>query len=107
MSQPVEILRVIYVGTDLSVVGSLEHTTGQRDAVTLPFRAIVEHALRLDATALVLSHNHPSGDPTPSRRDIMATHQLARIVQPLGIRVHDHVIDAASGRFSFREAGII
>lgn len=96
-----------YVGPDLSVLGTMEHTSGLRDAVVMPFREIVADALRLGATALVLGHNHPSGDPTPSRRDIMATHQLARIVQPLGIRMHDHVIEAVGGHFSFPEAGLI
>ncbi len=101
-----ETLRVVHVGADHLVVGETVHA-GSHDAVAMPLRTIVADALRLGSTALVLGHNHPSGDPRPSRHDILATHQLGRILTPLGIRIHDHVITARGGRFSFRDAGLL
>jgi DNA repair protein RadC len=102
----IEHLRVLHVGADLTVVGTTE-ASGTRDRVDMPLRRIVADALRWNATALVLSHNHPSGDPRPSRHDILATSQLSRIVNPLGIRVHDHIVTAGDARFSFRAAGLL
>ena len=57
--------------------------------------------------SIVLVHNHPSGDPAPSRADIDLTRRIARAGQPLGIAVHDHLIMAESGHASMRELGLI
>ena len=80
---------------------------GEEHHVDLPVRAIVSDALRLGGTGLVLAHNHPSGDPEPSREDLEATRELAETAMRLGIRLHDHLI-FAGGRFaSLRGLGLI
>lgn len=80
---------------------------GEATRVFVPVRAVIGDALRLGSTGLLLSHNHPSGDPTPSRADIAATHLLARAAEALGIRVHDHLVIGGDQRVSFRAAGLL
>ena len=70
-------------------------------------REVVKRALELSATAIVLVHNHPSGDPTPSRADIEMTRQIIAAAKPLGVIVHDHIIVGSSGHASFRGLGLI
>jgi DNA repair protein RadC len=60
-------------------------------------REVVKRALELSSTAIVLVHNHPSGDPTPSRADIEMTKQIVTAARPLGILVHDHIIAGKQG----------
>jgi DNA repair protein RadC len=62
----------------------------------------MKRALELSASAIILVHNHPSGDPTPSRADIQMTSQIAEIAKPLGIALHDHIIVGRDGHASFR-----
>ena len=107
MSGEIEILRVILVDKNGEAVGIAEHCDGLAGRVSVPIRKIVAEALACDAQALILSHNHPGGDPQPSRADIAATQQLVRAVAALGIRIHDHVITASGGTFSFRAAGLL
>jgi len=70
-------------------------------------REVVRRALELHATALILVHNHPSGDHQPSRADIEMTQEIVRAVGTLGLVVHDHVIIGAADTFSFRRAGLL
>jgi DNA repair protein RadC len=63
---------------------------------------VVKRALELSATAIVLVHNHPSGDPTPSHADIQMTKQIVGIAKPLGIEVHDHIIVGREGHASLK-----
>ncbi|HEX5779883.1 MAG TPA: JAB domain-containing protein, partial [Xanthobacteraceae bacterium] len=63
--------------------------------------------LQLSATAMVLVHNHPSGDPTPSHADIQMTKQIADIAKPLGIEVHDHIIVGREGHASLKGLRLI
>ncbi len=65
-------------------------------------REVIRRALELSATALVLVHNHPSGDPTPSTTDIRMTHDIIAIAKPMGIAIHDHLIVGRSGHSSLR-----
>lgn len=67
----------------------------------------MKRALELGATAIVLAHNHPSGDPQPSRDDVAITAQVAAAGKPLGITLHDHVIIGRQGHASFRALGLI
>jgi DNA repair protein RadC len=73
----------------------------------LPLRAIVRTALEKGAAGLILAHNHPSGDPSPSPEDIDATRQLAEVGVRLGLRLHDHLIFAGRACSSFREMGLL
>jgi len=68
---------------------------------------VVKRALELSATALILVHNHPSGDPTPSRADIQMTREIIAAAEALGVKVHDHVVITRSGHTSFRTAGLM
>ena len=69
--------------------------------------AIFEAALNHDAAGLIVAHNHPSGDPAPSRADIAATHRFAATAADLGITLHDHLIFAGAETRSFRELGLL
>jgi DNA repair protein RadC len=68
---------------------------------------VVKRALELQAQALILVHNHPGGDPTPSRDDIQITRAIADAGKPLGIAVHDHIVIARSAHASLRGLGLI
>ena len=70
-------------------------------------REVVKRALELSATALILVHNHPSGDPTPSRADIQMTKSVIDIATPLGITVHDHIIVGRNGHASLKGLKLI
>lgn len=70
-------------------------------------REVVKRALDHSATAILLVHNHPSGDPTPSRADIEMTKQISTAAKPLGITVHDHIIIGRDGHASFRALRLI
>ena len=75
--------------------------------VDLPIRAIVARALALQTVGLVIAHNHPSGDPSPSAADIAATRRLAMTCGPLDIRLHDYLIFAGGRCTSFRLEGLL
>jgi len=81
--------------------------TGTVDHTPVYPREVVKRALELSATAIILVHNHPSGDPTPSRADIDMTRQLVNAAKALNITVHDHVIVGKHGHASFRGLGLI
>ena len=68
---------------------------------------MIKRALELSATALILVHNHPSGDPTPSQADIQMTKAIIDIAAPLGISVHDHIIVGKNGHASFKGLKLI
>ena len=68
---------------------------------------MIKRALELSATALILVHNHPSGDPTPSQADIQMTKAIIEIATPLGISVHDHIIVGRNGHSSLKGMRLI
>jgi DNA repair protein RadC len=70
-------------------------------------REVARRALELDAANVILTHNHPSGDPTPSQPDIVMTKAIVDCLKPLGITVHDHVIAASQGVASFKALGLL
>ncbi|UVO55359.1 JAB domain-containing protein [Sphingomonas sp. SUN039] len=107
MTLAAEILRVLHFDAAGDVVGVTEHSDDDPGRVSLPIRRIIRDALAFDTSALVLSHNHPGGDPQPSRADIAATNLLIRVTSALDIRVHDHIVTGAGKYFSFRAAGLI
>jgi DNA repair protein RadC len=102
----VEILRVIHIGMTREVL-SVQQYPGTADRVIMPFRAIAADVLRLNSRALVLSHNHPSGDPAPSAADLAVTRQLTAMLGPLGVRLHDHIITGDGRAVSFRDIGLL
>jgi len=81
--------------------------TGTVDHVSLYPREVAKRALDLGASALIIVHNHPSGDPTPSRGDIEMTLKIQKAVQPLGIEVHDHLIIGKGRHSSLKSMGLM
>ena len=75
--------------------------------IYLHSRSLNERALELSATAIILVHNHPSGDPTPSRADVDMTKQIVASAAPLGIAVHDHIIVGREGHASLKALRLI
>ena len=102
----IETLRVIHFDRQRTILAVTEHT-GDASNVVLPLRTSIGDALRLGTIGLLLSHNHPSGDPTPSDSDIAATKRLQSAASALGIRVHDHLIFGGGVHLSFRAMGIL
>jgi len=88
------------IADELQQVGTVDHTP------VYP-REVVKRALELSATAIILVHNHPSGDPTPSRADIQMTQQIIAVATPLGISVHDHIIVGKEGHASMKGLKLI
>ncbi len=104
---PLERMCTIYLNGDRAVVSARETEWGNQQSVLFPMRTIVADALALDCRGLVLAHNHPSGEPRPSRADIEITRTLARALTALEIEIADHVIVSRNGNFSFRAAGLL
>jgi DNA repair protein RadC len=73
----------------------------------LYIREVVKRALELGATALIVVHNHPSGDATPSRGDIKMTQDLREALEKIGIALHDHLVIGRNGHESFRAKGLL
>jgi DNA repair protein RadC len=102
-----EQLRVLFldkrnqlISDELQQVGTVDHTP------VYP-REVIKRALELSATAIILVHNHPSGDPTPSQADIQMTRNIVDIADPLGIVVHDHIIVGKNGHASLKGLKLI
>ena len=102
-----EKLVVLHLDAALRLIEVDEHPAGGGDETGLPLRAIFAAALRHGAEGLVIAHNHPSGNPAPSRADIEATRRLVEVAEPLDIRLHDHLIFAGGECRSFRELGLL
>ncbi|HQF31841.1 MAG TPA: DNA repair protein RadC [Hyphomicrobiales bacterium] len=97
-----EQFRVLFLDKKNTVIADEVQQSGTVDHTPVYPREIVKRALELSATALILVHNHPSGDPTPSRADIQMTRSIVEIAAPLGITVHDHIVVGKEGHASFR-----
>jgi DNA repair protein RadC len=102
-----EELRVAHLDEEGRILGVSAGADGNAASIILPLREIVRDAIALGARALVLAHNHPSGDPTPSPADKAATRRLAEIVGGLDIRLLDHLVFAGEGCRSFRQMGLL
>lgn len=102
-----EYLIVGYFDDQQRLIQIGEVWSGHATSVSVPVRKITHDALNLNAHSIILMHNHPSGDPRPSRGDIKQTREIARILGPLGIHLDDHLIVAGNRQFSFREAGML
>lgn len=92
--------RNFLIADEVQSLGTVDHTP------VYP-REVVKRALELAASAIIMVHNHPSGDPTPSTADIRMTEELASIGKSLGITLHDHIIVGKNGHSSFRGLNLI
>lgn len=102
-----EEFRVLYLDKKNTLLGDEVQQTGTVDHTPVYPREVVKRALEVGATALILVHNHPSGDPTPSKADIEMTKQISDAAKSLGITVHDHVIIAKRDAYSFKSQGLL
>lgn len=98
----IEEFRILFLDKKNGLIADEVQQTGTVDHTPVYPREVVRRALELSATALILVHNHPSGDPTPSRADIQMTRQIIEIAKPLGVEIHDHIIVGRAGEVSFR-----
>jgi len=104
---PKEEFRVLYLDRKNALIADEVQGQGTIDHTPVYPREIVRRALELSAAALILVHNHPSGDPTPSRADIEMTREVAAAAKTLRIAVHDHVVVGRGGAASFKALGLL
>jgi DNA repair protein RadC len=102
-----EQFRILFLDKRNQIIADEVQQTGTVDHTPVYVREVVKRALELSATAIVLVHNHPSGDPTPSRADIEMTKQIVAAAKPLGVVVHDHIIVGKQGHASLKGLGLI
>lgn len=102
-----EMVRILFLDKRNGLLADEVQQTGTIDHTPVYPREVVKRALELSATAVILVHNHPSGDPTPSEADIRMTRDLVTIAKPLGVLVHDHIIVGRNGHASMKGLGLI
>lgn len=102
-----EQFRVLYLDRKNCVIADEEQGKGTVDHVPVYPREVAKRALELNASALILVHNHPSGDPRPSQSDIDMTQQVLAACNALGLTLHDHLIIGKSSEISFRSEGYL
>ena len=102
-----EQFRLLFLDRKNRLIGDEIQARGTVDHTPVYVREVVKRALELGATALILVHNHPSGDATPSRADIEMTRDIARALSPLGVTVHDHIIIGRGEPASLRAMGLL
>lgn len=104
---PREQVRVLFLDKRNQLIADEVVQTGTVDHAPVYPREVIKRALEVSASALVLCHNHPSGDPTPSRADIDMTKRIIDMAKPLGIEVHDHIIVGKDGHASLKGLRLI
>ena len=102
-----EAFRILFLDKKNRLIADEVQQHGTVDHTPVYVREVVKRALELSASAIILVHNHPSGDPAPSRADIDMTCQIVAAARPLGIAVHDHLIVGRQGHASFRALKLI
>lgn len=102
-----EQFRILFLDKKNALIADEIQQSGTVDHTPVYPREVVKRALELSATALILVHNHPSGDPTPSTADIAMTHTIIEAAKPLGILVHDHIIIGKNGHASLKGLQLI
>jgi len=102
-----EQFRILFLDTKNTLIADEEQAKGTIDHVPVYPREVCKRALELNAASVLLVHNHPSGDPTPSQADIDMTARIAAAADALSIRVHDHLIIGKSRELSFRAEGLL
>lgn len=103
----VEQFRILFLDSKNRLLGDEAQSRGTVNHTPVYPREVVKRALELHATALILVHNHPSGDPTPSRADIAMTAEIQQAADALAVRLHDHVIVGNGRWLSFRAEGLL
>jgi DNA repair protein RadC len=104
---PIERVRVLHLNTRNMLIRDEKISEGSIDEAAVHVREVIRRAIDLGSAALILVHNHPSGDPAPSRADIDLTRGIIEAGKRLGIAVHDHIIIGTQGHSSLRSMGLI
>ncbi|MFO1162964.1 MAG: DNA repair protein RadC [Reyranellaceae bacterium] len=102
-----EQFRILFLDRKNVLIGDEVQQRGTIDHTPVYPREVVKRALALNAAALILVHNHPSGDPKPSRDDIEMTREIKAAAEALGIAIHDHLVIGRKGHASFRSLGLL
>jgi DNA repair protein RadC len=102
-----EVFKVVHLNTANVIIGDYTVSEGGLSSSVVEPRGVFEQAILDDAAAVICLHNHPSGNPEPSREDIRITRQLAEAGDTMGIPVHDHLIIAGTEHTSLAERGVI
>ena len=102
-----EEVRILFLNAKNMLLANEALWQGSVDEASVHVREVIARAIALGATALIIVHNHPSGDPTPSQQDIRLTRDLVDAGRHMKVTVHDHVIVGAQGRSSMRAMGLI
>lgn len=102
-----EHFRIIFLNKKNEIIADEVQQTGTVDHTPAYPREIMKRALELGATAIILVHNHPSGDATPSPADVQLTKQIIKAAEPFDIVIHDHLIVSRNGTSSFKSLGLI
>ncbi|MGI9387226.1 MAG: JAB domain-containing protein, partial [Methyloligellaceae bacterium] len=102
-----EQFRVLFLDKRNRIIADEVQQIGTVDHTPVYTREVVKRALELSSTAIILLHNHPSGDPEPSRADIAMTRQIVDAARNLGIVVHDHIVIGREGHVSFKGRGLL
>ncbi|WP_299326667.1 DNA repair protein RadC [Parasphingopyxis sp.] len=105
--EPIERVRVLHLDSKNVLIRDEIVTEGSIDQAAIYVREIIRRAIDLHASGMILVHNHPSGDPSPSKADIRLTREVVEAARPLGIAVHDHLIVGTKGQTSLRSQGLI
>ena len=104
---PIEQFRILFLDRQNVLIADEVQQTGTVDHTPVYPREVVKRALTLNASSMILVHNHPSGDPTPSSADIEMTKRIIETAKPLGIQVHDHLVIGKGRHASFKSLGLI
>jgi DNA repair protein RadC len=102
-----EEFRVLFLDRKNVLIADEVQNRGTVDHTPVYPREIVKRALELSASAIILVHNHPSGDPTPSKADILMTREIVAAAKALGLAVHDHLVIGRGGHASFKSLGLL
>ena len=105
--EQIEQFRVLFLDTRNRLLADEAQGTGTVNHTPVYPREVVKRALELQATALILVHNHPSGDPTPSRDDVEMTREVKQAAAALSIVLHDHIVIGNGRHYSFRREGLL
>ena len=103
----VERVRVLHLNSKNMLIRDELVSEGSIDQAAVHVREVIKRALELNSAALIIVHNHPSGDPQPSRQDIALTRELVAAAKPLGISIHDHIVVGGEKQASLRALGLI
>jgi DNA repair protein RadC len=106
-SESIERFHVLFLNQKNKLILDEVQQIGTVNQVALYPREVIKKALFLDACAIILVHNHPSGDPNPSHQDIAVTKEIVKAGSGLGISVHDHLIITQNAFFSFKQHGLL